>query len=225
MGSVIFDFDSTLVSCEGLEEILRPKLDGKPELMEQVETLTKEAMAGRMLFGEALAARLAIAAPSKDEVETFGEQLHEYLTPGMEQLVFRLKELDVDSWIISGGLREAILPVAKQLGIPEKQVGAVQLRWDEDGSFAGLDPADPFAHSKLAGARTLCRHWSKPVIGVGDGMTDYDLYQHGLVQHFIIYAEHVQRKSVIDTGAPLVESCDDLWEILRKRFRDDPILS
>lgn len=225
VATLVLDFDSTVVSCETLEEILRPKLSAQPDLMVEIERLTREAMAGRMAFGEALEARLKIAAPSRQEVESFGQQLSDKLSRGMAQLIENLQASGTEVWIVSGGLKEALLPVARQLGITEERVCAVTLRWSDTGTLLGLNPDDPFAQSKYAGAKTVAEQWIQPAIGVGDGMTDYELYEKGLVQDFVIYAEHVQRQSVLSTGMPVAKNCEELWKLLHKRLSDDAVLS
>ena len=224
MATLIFDFDSTVISCESLEYILEPKLATEPGLMEQIKQITCEAMAGRMPFREALEARLKISAPSLQELDAFGQSARQHLTQGMDELLRKLKERGVEIWVVSGGLRESLLPLALDLGFPESQVQAVRPLWNADGSFQALRDDDGFATSKVLGAKDLAAQWSSPVIGVGDGMTDYALYEAGLVDDFVIYAEHVQRQSVMDTGAPLVHNVEQLWTYLESKLDNAPIL-
>lgn len=196
MSTVIFDFDSTLIQCESLEEILAPKLTD-PTIDAAIRDITRQGMEGSITFTQSLAKRLALASPTLYDVTNFGERATRLLSVGMEPLIRKLLERNVQVMIISGGLREAILPVAQFLGIDPEHVHAVRLQWHGDGTFAGIDENDPFSISKVMGAKTLADSWPRPRIAVGDGMTDYHLFQHGLVEHFICYTEHARREPVL----------------------------
>jgi len=216
MGTVIFDFDSTLINCESLEEILAPKCAQQPGLEDQLRSITAMGMEGKITFQESLSRRLALAAPTKVEVTGFGERARDLLTHGMEALVRDLLKRGHTVKIISGGLREAIEPVALFLGLEADDVGAVSLNFDNSGNFAGIDAKDPFSDSKLAGARPLCATWPKPAIAVGDGMTDYHLYQYGLVDRFIVFTQWARRDSVVATGVPEARDTGALSALLEE---------
>ena len=61
MATVIFDFDSTLIRVESLEEILRPQLEARPHLATAMEEITQRGMEGQISFRDSLEQRLAIA--------------------------------------------------------------------------------------------------------------------------------------------------------------------
>ena len=46
--TVVFDFDSTLISCESLDELLSELLAGRPDDAARVRALTVEGMEGRI---------------------------------------------------------------------------------------------------------------------------------------------------------------------------------
>ena len=54
-------------------------------------------------------------------------------------------------WIFSGGLTESIIPFAKALKISRKNIYAVEVNWNEDGSFKSLDNTNGACDSKLVG--------------------------------------------------------------------------
>lgn len=222
LGTVVFDFDSTLIQKESLEEILAPKFVGKPELEEQVRSITNQGMEGTISFQESLSRRLALASPSLEEVRRFGESATALLSPGVARLITALVKGGIAVKIASGGLREAILPVAQSMGIPDGDVGAVSLQWQSNGAFAQLNPEDRFSHSKIDGVRPLLPSWSRPVIVVGDGMADYDLFRHGLVDHFIAYTEWARRVSVLATGAPEAKNMEVLANLLEDLLHAPP---
>lgn len=216
MATVVFDFDSTLIDCESLEEILAVRLTERPELEQELRAITTLGMEGALSFRESLARRLALAAPTRAEVTAFGLGAIARLTPGIAGLVANLRARGVAVAIVSGGLREAILPVAQFLGLDEGDVGAVRLRFAADGSFLGIDPEDPFSVSKSLGAAPLAADWSRPRIAVGDGMTDLNLMRDGLVDHFIAYTQWARRAPVLASGAPEAADVATLTELIQE---------
>ena len=216
---VIFDFDSTIIRCESLEEILRPRLEGDSAKMAQIEEITRLGMEGAIDFKESLSRRLALAQPNLSDLERFGREGTPWLTSGMEGLIASLHRRGLEVWIVSGGLREAIVPVAAHLGIPAERVLAVRLQWRTDGSFAGIDPGDRFSVSKVDGCRAFFGPTDRPRpirIGVGDGMTDFALFDAGLVDCFIAYTEHVRRPAVVATGQPEASDTNELARLLEE---------
>lgn len=178
-------------------------LGGSPE----IRAITNAGMAGEIDFRESMERRLAIAAPTLEEVLEFGRNALRYLVPAMADLV---RGLDAECWIVSGGLREVLLETARSMGIPAKRVRGTQADWAEDGSLRGLLQCGP----KFDAVRDVCRNWSRPRIGVGDGMSDYALFEAGAVDHFVAFTGIVRRDAVVATGAPEARSVDELEYVL-----------
>jgi phosphoserine phosphatase len=212
--TVSFDFDSTLVACESLEEILKPRLAGRPDLVHQVREITDLGMAGAIPFAESLARRLAIAQPMRADVRRFASSAHRFLTPGMEALIAELRARRVGVSWVTGALREATLPLARRLGVRARRVHGVRARWGRDGRFLGLVPSDPFAVSKAAGIARTAAIWSRPRVGVGDGATDLELLRRGAVDRFVAFTQHARRKSVLVPGVPEAHDVPRLRRIL-----------
>lgn len=216
MATVVFDFDSTLIDCESLEEILAQRLAARPELEHEIRAITALGMEGAISFADSLGRRLALAAPTLDDVIAFGHSAIQRLSPGVTELIGALRERGVAVKIISGGLREAILPVAQFLGLDSADVGAVALNFAADGRFLGIDPNDPFSISKSLGARALASDWSRPRIAVGDGMTDLRLQTDGIVDHFIAYTQWARRTAVLASGAPEAPDVATLTHLIQE---------
>ena len=81
-GTVLFDFDSTLIDRESLDEMLSESLAQRPGDAARVRAITDAGMEGRLDFGESLAQRLAIASPTRAQVEAFGHRAIRHLTSG-----------------------------------------------------------------------------------------------------------------------------------------------
>ena len=218
MGTVIFDFDSTIVSCETLEELLRQHHSDDKNLLKEAQKITLQAMGGEIPFKDALRKRLEMSIPSLDEVIDFGKNLKDKLTPGMNILIKDLKSQNIDVWVISGGLIEVITPLCLEIGIPEDQICGVRLRWSSEGKYEGIDDDDKFSISKVAGAKDISKRWSSPKIVVGDGMTDYVLYREGLADRFIVFTQHCRRDFVIKENPPEARNIEELKELLISTF-------
>jgi phosphoserine phosphatase len=214
--TVVFDFDSTLIDRESLEEVLRPGLADRPDLVAEIRAVTELGMAGRISFAESLRRRLEILAPTRAAVRRFSATAHRHLTKGMARLVHDLRARRVGVSIVSGAFREAILPLARRLGIPASRVHGVRPRWSREGRFLGLRRTDAFARSKALGLRSAAKRWSRPRIAVGDGATDLELLRRGVVDRFVLFTEHVRRPAL---RIPGVREARDL-PALRRTLED-----
>lgn len=214
MATVVLDFDSTVISCESLEIILEQKLAGQAALQERVRQITELGIRGSIPFEESLRNRLSIAAPEKKEVEAFGQQAHRFLTSGMQEMVDRLALAKTAVWIVSGGIIESLLPLGRMLKIPEKRIHGVRLLWGEGGKYLGIDQRVAFCRSKVEGCRPFAREWLPPRVAIGDAMSDFRLYEAGLVDHFIAYTEHFRCDEVLNKGVRAAKNCVELEEIL-----------
>jgi len=213
MPTVIFDFDSTLLSCESLEEMIRSQ-DVEASTMQQIKEITNQGMAGKISFLSSLEKRLSLVPLKKQNVETFGNNVTELLTPGMADLISELQANGVEIWIVSGALRDILLPVGKMLKIPRERLLGITLRWNPHGTYTGIDTTLPINRSKWEGAKEAAALWSSPKIAVGDGMTDYALWEHGLVDHFIAFTQIAKRQALLDKKVPEAKNTRELKELL-----------
>ena len=211
VGTVIFDFDSTLIQVESMESILFDKLNGDLEKIAKVAEITELGMSGKIDFFTALSKRLAIMSPTKRDIVNFtSHNCPKLISYGFPDLIKVLKKNRIDIWILSGGFEEAIIPFSDYLGIEREKVHAVKLNWYQDGYFKSINNDNGFAYSKVTGANKIKYKWKEPVVIVGDGYTDYSLYQEGLANDFIAYTEHAHRDDVVAKAPSLASSCQDL---------------
>ncbi len=196
MATFIFDYDSTIITCESLEEILFEHISETSKESNSIKELTRRGMEGEISFQDSLKGRLEICSPNHSQLIDYGNKAYKDLTVGMDDLILNLNKKH-ECWILSGGLQEAIIPLGTSLHIPIERIKGVSLLWDEKGDFKGINESDPFSHSKLKGAKTLSDKWKKPVIGIGDGMTDFSLYEAGYLDYFIAFTMNVTRHNLV----------------------------
>jgi phosphoserine phosphatase len=167
--TVIFDCDSTLSAVEGIDELAGPH-------REAIAALTDAAMRGELRLEEVYGRRLDIVRPSRERIDALGRLYVQRLLPDARATIDALRAEGIAVRIVSGGLRPAVLAVARALGVPDDDVAAVDVRFDERGAYAGWDETCPLAYS--LGKRTQLERWNgdlpRPVMIVGDGITDLE---------------------------------------------------
>jgi len=212
MATVVFDFDSTLIPVESLEEVLAATVSD-PAVLARVAEITRRGMEGELDFRTSLESRLRLAAPSRDAVRGVGAVLADRIATEARECVKWLADTGHAVRIVSGGFRDVILPSARTLGIDPDRVHAVSARWTSDGSFDGL-VEDGFVDSKVEGVRRLDATWPGPIWAVGDGATDHALATAGLADCFIAFTRHVRRDFLDEADVPEAGSMADLRRVL-----------
>lgn len=196
---VCFDCDSTLSRVEGIDELAR-----RNGLFEQVAALTDAAMNGELALEEVYAHRLDLIKPDKAAIDWLADLYIAEMVEGVAETIKSLQANQKLIHIISGGLRQAILPLAGLLGIPEDHVHAVDVMLDADGKYQDFARHSPLAVS--GGKARICRrlrmHHSSLVM-VGDGKTDLEAKLAGA--HMIGFGGVVRR--------PLVEEQADCYVV------------
>lgn len=213
MATFVFDVDSTILNCESLEIILEKRL--LPAQKKQIQTITELGLRGKIPFPESLRKRLAIASPMLADLHAFAKGLQNYLTQGMPDLLGKLHSQGHEIWLLSGGLKESLAPLPSLLGLPAERLIAVQLLWSDKGECLGLDPDDPNSHSKAAAAALFAPGWPSPRMAIGDAVSDYRLYEEGLVDDFILYTEHFRCTELLQKGVKEARDVLSLQERLK----------
>ena len=166
--AVCFDFDSTLSRLEGIDE-----LAARAGVESQIAPLTAAAMDGIIPLNSVYAARLDIVRPGRDAISWLGERYVSELVPGADATIDALQRANVAVYIVSGGIRGAILPSAEKCSIPPEHVYAVEIALDANGGYKDFDRASPL--TKADGKAIVCRALSQrhgTLALVGDGVTD-----------------------------------------------------
>ncbi|XP_038878378.1 phosphoserine phosphatase, chloroplastic [Benincasa hispida] len=206
--AVCFDVDSTVCVDEGIDELADFCGSG-----EAVAEWTARAMGGSVPFEDALAARLSLFNPSLSQVEEFLAKRPPRLSPGIDELVKKLKANNIDVYLISGGFRQMINPVASILGIPHENIFANQLLFGSNGEFMGFDKNEPTSRSggKAIAVQQLRKaRGYKTLVMTGDGATDLEACKPGGADLFICYAGVQLRENVAAKADWLVFSFVDI---------------
>ncbi|XP_045498656.1 phosphoserine phosphatase isoform X2 [Colias croceus] len=207
---VCFDVDSTVIRDEGIDELAN--FCGKGD---EVKRLTAEAMGGNMTFQEALKKRLDIIRPTVSQIRQFLEEFPIQLTPGITELVKLLQERGVVVYLVSGGFRSLIEPVADKLSIPRSNVYANRLKFFFNGEYAGFDENEPTSRSggkPLVIRRLKEQHGHQRLVMIGDGATDAEACPPA--DAFIGFGGNVVREEVKKRSSWYVTSFQELIDSL-----------
>ncbi|RZC59834.1 hypothetical protein C5167_007134 [Papaver somniferum] len=210
--AVCFDVDSTVCLDEGIDEIAEFCGAGKA-----VAEWTARAMGGSVPFEEALAARLSLFRPSLTQLQEYLEKRPPKISPGIDELIKTLKAKNTDVFLISGGFRQMIHPVALVLGIPVENIFANQLLFGSSGEFVGFDENEPTSRSggKATAVENLRKsHQYKKMVMIGDGATDLEARKPGGADMFICYGGVQHREAVAAKADWLVFHFRDLIKSL-----------
>ena len=207
--SIIFDVDSTLSGVEGIDWLAAQR---GPEIESWSAALTEKAMKGEIPIEAVYGERMRIVKPTLPEIERLGNVYVDRIAPGAVKTIAKFRSLGIAIVMVSGGLREAILPLARELGVGEANVHAVSVFFDANGGYAGFDDASLL--TRQSGKRTIVgqMHLKGPILAVGDGMTDLEI--KSVVQGFAAFTAFTRRAPVIAQADFVIENFDQLRDLV-----------
>lgn len=196
---VVFDCDSTLSRIEGIEDLAG-------EQAGEIEALTRRAMDGELPLEAVYGARLELIRPGRADLERVARRYVETLMPGARELVAALRRLEKRVCIVSGGLLPAVAAVGRELGLDPAHVRAVDMIFEQDGSYRDFDRSSPLARAggKVEVVRELCG--GRCGVLVGDGATDLEALP--AVARFVAFGGVVRRPAVFAGAAAGYEGED-----------------
>ncbi len=207
--SVILDVDSTLCNIEGIDWLAAPR---GPDVAAEIVRLTERAMDGEIPLEAVYGDRLALIRPTSADIAQLSRAYTDALAPGARDSIFRMRDKGVCLALVSGGIRQAIRPLARELGFSDGSLHAVSLSFDDAGQFLGYDEKSPLAtqHGKkdIAAALALPR----PSLAVGDGATDAAMRQ--ATDGFAAFTGFVRRDPVVRAADYVVASFTELTTLV-----------
>ncbi|MBL8017812.1 MAG: phosphoglycerate dehydrogenase, partial [Ignavibacteria bacterium] len=214
----IIDFDSTFVKVEALDLLAEIALKKDPERivkLEKIKSLTGQAMEGRITFAESLKRRIALIECGKPEIELLVKRLKKEVSRSIlnNAEFFRLNSENVI--IISGGFKEYIVPVAAKFGIKPENVYANTFRFDKKGRVSGYDTRNSLCKSNGKVKQLKALKLKGKLIVIGDGHTDYELKESGLIDKFYAFTENIERESVVKKADHITPSFDEFLYVSR----------
>lgn len=202
---LILDVDSTLSTIEGIDWLARRRGEA---MAAEIAALTVRAMRGEVLLESVYPARLAHVRPARDDIAALASAYVSAVSPGAPEAIATIRRAGVRVLLVSGGFREAILPLARAVGVADAEVHAVSIAFDDHGAYAGYDVSSPLwrVGGKCAVVSALAPRAT--TVAMGDGMTDAELKP--VVATFIAFTGVVCRPPVVAVADAVVERFADL---------------
>jgi phosphoserine phosphatase len=212
--TVLFDADSTLSAIEGVDWLAEQR---DADTARAIAALTERAMSGDLPLDAVYAERVARIRPTRAELRALADEYVRRLLPGAAALVHTLHEAGVTVHIISGGIRDALLPMADALGIVPSRVHAVSLRSTEEAAaLDALDGDQPLARQtgkpEVVQALRAAGVAPSPIAMIGDGSTDAAVAPH--VDTFIAFTAVTHRPAVLAAAHAEARSMANLAPLL-----------
>lgn len=208
----IIDFDSTFTQVEALDELARISLENHPEkdkIYQQIEDYTNLAMEGKISFRESLTGRVKLLNANKSHLNKLVSHLKKKVSRSFDRNKEFFKENKDTALIVSGGFKEFITPVVTPYHIQKENIYANTFLFDEEGNIIGYDDSNPLSDEggkvKLLNELKL----DGRIFGIGDGYSDFQLKESGLIEKFFAFTENISRKSVTDRADHITPSFDE----------------
>lgn len=212
----IIDFDSTFTQVEALDELARISLKSHPDrekIYQQIEDYTNASMEGRMSFAESLAARVKLLEATRDHLKQLVTHLKKKVSTSFSRNSIFFKNHADEVLIVSGGFKEFIIPVVSEYHIKKENIYANTFVFDEHDKIIGYDKTNPL--SQEGGKVKLLKELNLPgdIFGIGDGYSDFQLKESGMIKKFFAYTENIERKSVTERADHITPSFDEFLYI------------
>lgn len=208
----IIDFDSTFTQVEALDELARISLEKHPArelIYEEIDRLTNLAMNGQISFRESLTGRVKLLNANRDHLAKLILVLKKKVSPSFLRNREFLNRNSDTALIVSGGFKEFIIPVVTKYHIKKENIYANTFVFDESGNIVGYDEQNPL--SEEGGKVKLLKELQLQgrVFGIGDGYSDFQLKESGVIERFFAFTENIERKSVAEKADHVTPNLDE----------------
>lgn len=208
----IIDFDSTFTQVEALDELARISLKNHPDkeaVFQKIEDYTNLAMEGKLSFSESLAQRVKLLEANEDHLKLLIKHLKKKVSTSFSRNAEFFKKHADDVLIVSGGFKEFITPVVSQYHIKKENIYANTFVTTGDGKIIDYDHANPL--SEEGGKVKLLQHLKLEgeLFGIGDGYSDFQLRESGLINKFFAFTENIARESIVAKADHVTPSFDE----------------
>jgi phosphoserine phosphatase len=203
---ICFDCDSTLSKIEGIDELAR-----RVGLVEEMSKLTDAAMNGEVPLEVVYERRLSLIRPDQHSIDWLADLYIAEIVEDVKEVFATLLAQGKVVHIISGGLRQAILPLANCLGLSEDHVHAVDIYFNEDGSYLNYDLTSPLARTGGKALVVSSLKGQASIVMVGDGKTDLEAKQAGA---YVVGFGGVVKREIVRNSADFYTTEPTLLSVL-----------
>ncbi|AMO21033.1 phosphoglycerate dehydrogenase [Flavobacterium columnare] len=209
----IFDFDSTFIQVEALDElctIIHRETPIAETVLKTIQEITNQGMEGRITLKESLSKRIHLLQAHRDHLEELIKKLKDKIPTSVIQNKNFFKLHSEEVYVISNGFKEIIVPIVQEFGIKPENVLANTFVFDHQGNIVGFDEKEELCENKGKALKIQSLKLEGEVIMIGDGYTDYETLQYGVVSKFYAFTENIKRQVVLDLAEKVAPSLDEI---------------
>ncbi len=215
--NIIIDFDSTIIKLEALDELANLSLQNNPDkekILEEVKHITDLGMKGEITFDESLSKRLKLFSTNKTCINNLIPILQENITESFRSNKKFLRKNKDRIYIVSGGFRDLIIPVIKNLELKEENTFANDFVFEGE-NVIGVNKNNYLAQDqgKVKLVRSL--NLKGLTIIIGDGMTDYQIKENGYADEFYAFVEIKYREEVVKIADKKLANLDEFINVFK----------
>jgi phosphoserine phosphatase len=205
----VLDVHATLCAIFGIVWLAARR---GPQAGARIAELTDRAMNGDLALDAVYGERLGAVRPTRSDLAALAVAYESALAPGAADAIARMRAAGRRIVLVSGGLRNAILPVARGLGIDETDVHAVNVLVDDAGEYETYDAHSPMTTAEGKRAVVAALDLPRRLAAVGDGATDLAI--RPVADAFFAFTGYVRREPVVAGADAVVETFDQLVELV-----------
>ncbi|KOF03258.1 3-phosphoglycerate dehydrogenase [Roseivirga seohaensis subsp. aquiponti] len=209
----VIDFDSTFTQVEALDILGEISLSNHPEKnarLQKIKDITDLGMAGEMSLRESLIARIQLLNGNKAHLPELISRLSKLVSKSIERNSVFFNEHPENTFIISNGFKEFIVPVVTNFGIKADHVFANDMVFDEDGNIIDLNRNNVLSINGGKVKQIEALKLKGQINMIGDGYTDYEVRKAGMANNFYAYTENVEREPVKKHADHIAPSFDEI---------------
>lgn len=209
----ILDFDSTFTKVEALDILGEISLENHPEkltLLNEIKIITDQAMSGSISFRSSLTKRLSLLQANKKHITSLIEHLSQKVSKSVKRNREFFQSNPDNTYILSNGFKEFIIPVVAHYGIKPEHVFANDFIFDKHGNIVGFNEENILSANGGKAKQIEKLKLIGDVHMIGDGFTDYEVKKAGAANRFYAYTENVERISVTENADHIAPSFDEI---------------
>ena len=166
-------------------------------------------MEGKLSFSESLEGRVKLLQANQTHLKKLIRHLKRKVSASFSRNKNFFIEHQDEVLIVSGGFKEFITPVVTEYHIKVENIYANTFIFDDAGNIVGYDRANPL--SQEGGKVKLLKQLNLQgeIFGIGDGHSDFQLKESGMIKTFFAFTENIERKAVVEKADYVTPSFDE----------------
>lgn len=209
----VIDFDSTFTQVEALDILGEISLESHPEKeirLRQIKEVTDLGMAGELSLRESLEARIKILDAKKAHLPELVNRLRRLISKSISRNKSFFQENAENTFIVSNGFKDFIVPVVTDLGIKAEHVFANDFIFDQKGNIIDFNRENVLSSNGGKVKQIEQLRLQGEIHMIGDGYTDYEVKKAGIAKKFWAFTENIERDSVKANADHIAPSFDEI---------------